>query len=303
MLPEKKKGLLMSNNKIDFSIHVNFLLFILIVLSLVLFYPGFMADDSHWALMQARESYYNDWHSPLYSYLWHYVDLVISGPFGMLVIQTVLYWTGLYLIFTNWGFKNRFTSYIVLILVGLFPPIFSFLGVILKGALMDHLLILLFSIALILDRKNYTNYPALAAIGLLLIVATALRHNSIGSVLVFIWYLSYLSLDVRKPSQQILFRLIITFFIALLLSLFIKVVSGAVNDAIKDEKGNVWQYIVAFDIAGISVFTDDESRKSIEENVYKIKGFTTEREFELHNVRSAYFRKPIYYKRLYDLTL
>src|ERR1044071_6615561 len=63
---------------------------------LVYAFPGFMSYDSTWALMQARGvEPINEWQPPLLAFMWRYIDRIYSGPFPMLVIQSLLFLLGL----------------------------------------------------------------------------------------------------------------------------------------------------------------------------------------------------------------
>jgi hypothetical protein len=58
-------------------------------------YPGEINADSQWQLDQARALSFSDWHPPLLSYIWRYVDKVVPGATGMLIFCQALFWPGL----------------------------------------------------------------------------------------------------------------------------------------------------------------------------------------------------------------
>src|SRR4051794_3012093 len=66
-----------------------------LVVTCVVFYPGYMTDDSITQLRQAREGYYGDWHPPIMAWIWRILDRIIPGPFGMVLFHNLLFWTGL----------------------------------------------------------------------------------------------------------------------------------------------------------------------------------------------------------------
>ena len=66
-------------------------------LAFVLFaYPGFMKIDALDELVDARMGEISDWHSPVMTELWRIVNIVVAGPAGMLVVQSVLLVAGCY---------------------------------------------------------------------------------------------------------------------------------------------------------------------------------------------------------------
>src|SRR5688572_20293768 len=65
---------------------------------LVYAYPGMMTMDSIHQLAEGRRGFYTDGHPPLMSFIWRWVDKVIAGPFGMLVLQTVSFLAGMYFV-------------------------------------------------------------------------------------------------------------------------------------------------------------------------------------------------------------
>src|SRR5512147_1784246 len=63
---------------------------------LVYAYPGFMSYDSVYQLSQARcLEPMTEWHPPMMGVIWRYLDMLIAGPFLMLVLQSVLFLIGL----------------------------------------------------------------------------------------------------------------------------------------------------------------------------------------------------------------
>src|ERR1044071_6521479 len=52
-------------------------------------FPGLMSSDSAIQLVQARGlAAISDWHPPIMAVIWRYVDRIVAGPFGMLLLQT-----------------------------------------------------------------------------------------------------------------------------------------------------------------------------------------------------------------------
>src|SRR5262249_22318532 len=59
-------------------------------------YPGFMVSESSDMLYDARIGNFTDWHSATMTQLWQLTSWWISGPFGMLVVQSTLFLAGAY---------------------------------------------------------------------------------------------------------------------------------------------------------------------------------------------------------------
>ena len=59
-------------------------------------FPGYMNWDADDQLHQARGLLPRyDWHPPIMAAYWKVVEYVVHGPFGLLVIQTLLFTWGL----------------------------------------------------------------------------------------------------------------------------------------------------------------------------------------------------------------
>ena len=111
------------------------------MLSLFVFYPGFMSTDSVSQLLQARDGELTSIQPPLMSIIWHYVDLLMRGQTGMLILQNVLYWSGLALILTPFR-ARQWLYFSLLFIIGFFPPYFLIQGVLWKDNLMSGFLLL-----------------------------------------------------------------------------------------------------------------------------------------------------------------
>ena len=103
-------------------------------------YPGLMSHDSFDQLDQARELPYSDAHPPAMAVLWNLVDFVIAGPFGMLVLQSVTFVAGAYLVLGRVLSPRRAAAIAVTVL--LVPPIAALMAVVWKDCLMSGLLLL-----------------------------------------------------------------------------------------------------------------------------------------------------------------
>jgi hypothetical protein len=154
-------------------------------LGIVLYaHPGYMSYDSVYQLLEARAGVFSDGHPPAMAALWKVVDLVIAGPFGMLVIQTTCFVLGAYLVLARHMRPRRAALGAVAIVW--FPAISSTLAVIWKDSQMAGFLML--GTGLLVAPRRRTRLCGLA----LLAVATMMRHNALTMTfsivgLLFVW--------------------------------------------------------------------------------------------------------------------
>lgn len=141
------------------------------MLSVNVFFPGFMSADSFMQFDQSRSLRFTDWHPPLMSWLWSKLNYLATGPEGMLYFQLALLWSAL----AVWCWQYRARSLVWLIpLIGLLPWVLNFAGVLWKDIGMAFALLLLTGIA----AGKVTGLRLSAAL-LLFFYAINLRHNAI----------------------------------------------------------------------------------------------------------------------------
>lgn len=59
-------------------------------------YPGFMTTEAADQLVDSRVGVFTDWHSPVMTELWRVLDVLVSGPAPMFVLQGALFLAGSY---------------------------------------------------------------------------------------------------------------------------------------------------------------------------------------------------------------
>ncbi len=151
------------------------ILVIAILLVVLYGYPGLMTADSVDQLDMMRRWDLGDWQPPMSAVIWRIVEVFVAGPFGMLVIQTVTFVTGGYLVLRDRMAPKR-AAWVVLAICA-FPPILATLGVIWKDTQMAGYLIL--GIGLLLANRRRTRWFGLG----LLFLASAMRHNAAAATL------------------------------------------------------------------------------------------------------------------------
>jgi hypothetical protein len=171
------------------------------------FYPGLMNVDALLQLQEARSHIYYDWHPPIMGRLWAVLDPIIPGPAGMLLLNNLLFWSGLAL--TVWlADLSPFSTAASVLAVGLSPPVFSALGVIWKDVAMGAALLLAFGMLWWAEARS-SRAGLVLALPLLFYAAT-LRHNAAFAVLPLVLWVPFIGQEVahgarRRPRWQLLF--------------------------------------------------------------------------------------------------
>lgn len=102
-----------------------------VVLALYCF-PGFVTLESVDQLLEARTGAITDWHAPAMSLVWRVVEVALSGPPGMLALQTALFGGGLYVLLARVVAPRR--AAIFASAITLAPPVLVTLGVVWRDA-------------------------------------------------------------------------------------------------------------------------------------------------------------------------
>jgi hypothetical protein len=149
-------------------------------LAIATFYPGQLTVDGAMQLTEARSGVYYDWHPPLLARIWSVLDAIAPGTVGLFLLNNLCFWTGLALAIYLSALRPLAAAVAVLA-VGLFPPVFSALGVTWKDVSLGAALLLAF--ALLWWAQARSSRPALAFGVAVLFCACAIRHNAGAAVL------------------------------------------------------------------------------------------------------------------------
>ncbi len=213
-------------------------------LVLVLYaFPGQLTQDSFDHLIEARAGVYSDSHPPVVSALWRCVDRVIAGAFGMLVVQSVSFLGGIYLVCRRMLPTARHAAWVAAG-VFVFPPVMIPFAVIWKDCLMAGFLML--GLGLLLSPRRALHHAALVA----LCAATAVRYNALAATLplvVVLWQ--------GRPEHDRIARYALAFaaWLAITFAAF------GLNRALTDHPMFFWHSSLAVhDIVGTLAHIDDE---------------------------------------------
>jgi hypothetical protein len=138
---------------------------------LVYAYPGYMSYDSTWQLAQARGvEPINEWQPPVMAVLWRYLDDIIAGPFLMLVLQSVLFLGGSYVLLCR-VMRPRTAALIAVILL-VVPQNITIMAVIWKDSQMAGFLVAAIA-ALFSAKRGWRIFGYVC-----LFLATGVRYNA-----------------------------------------------------------------------------------------------------------------------------
>lgn len=211
------------------------------LVGLVYAYPGLVTMDSMDQLSEARAGFYTDGHPPAMAAMWKLVDAVISGPLGMLVLQTAAFVTGTYLLLRRALSPRR--AAIAAVLLYWFPPILAPMAVIWKDCIMAGFFLL--GAALVLEPKRGWKIAGLGAF----LIATAVRYNAPAATLPLIAFL------FAWPGLAGWRR----YAVAAGAWLAITALSFGINSFLTDRKMYIWQSSLAvLDIAGTLANVDGD---------------------------------------------
>jgi hypothetical protein len=214
-------------------------------------YPGYMSTDSVDQLLQARHGPIHDWYPPLMAYQWRWLDRIVSGPFLMLVVQSVTFLVGLAAILRH--AMHARAAAIAAVAILLFPPVLTQMAVIWKDSQMAGFL--LAGIAGLLSPSR--RWRVFGCV--MLFFATAQRYNAPAATLPIV-----VALFVWSEAHTRWKR----YGIALATWLAITATAFGVNRLLTEKRTHAWHNSLAlFDIAGTIRFTPGITPEQIREEL------------------------------------
>lgn len=142
---------------------------------LVYAYPGFMSSDSLLQVTEARAGTYSNWHPPAMAALWRLAEHVVSGPAGMLVLQSTAFLVGTYRLLRRCLSPLAAAGVAVGIL--LWPPVLVTMAVVWKDSQMAGYLLL--GASLVIEEDVRWQIAGV----LVLMLASMMRDNAPAAVL------------------------------------------------------------------------------------------------------------------------
>ena len=214
------------------------------------YFPGYMWYDSLSQLRMARSGSLEDLVPPVMTYAWGLLDRIVPGRPGLLVLNATLFWSGLGLL-VYLSTVRRALIPLVVLGIGFFPPVFGWLGALVKDVTMASALLL--GYALIRFAERWRSLPAWGLSGLCLLFGLSARHDAAPAILPLCLLAGsrlsrYLPAVRRAPLPSIALGLIA--FAALML------LSGVMSDILtRGRHSHPAQLIMLHDLAAISIGT------------------------------------------------
>ncbi len=205
-------------------------------------YPGFMSPDSLEQYRQAQSLQFADGHPPIMAWLWSKLDLIWAGPQGLLMLQLLVLWVGLYIWSKNAGEKPSSKWFVLL---GFAPWVASFEGVLWKD--MGMAFSLLLAIAM-LERKTLGKLK-LVAIASLLLYAFMVRGNAPAALIPVVWY----AFDRIFPLLRNYQKTVATILSLASMFIFLSVFNYQFLEA---DRNHMVSYVMVDDLVHLSQITD-----------------------------------------------
>ena len=210
------------------------------LVQLAAYWPGLMTYDSVRQYDQALSGQYDDWHPPVFEWVWSLLLPIHTGPEPILLLQMALYWSGLALL-AGWALNQRPGLAIALMVCGLMPLSLALTCSIVKDSLLSASLLSAAGLLACSQTRGGSLF-ALSGIALLLFAAT-LRFNAFLAGLPLL--VAFLPTQWRN-SRRRLFVTSVLASVPLLLAL------PLANSALGAQRSGVELSLLIFDLGGIT---------------------------------------------------
>ena len=220
-----------------------------LIISLLAFSPGIVSSDAVVQYQQGVNFHFSDWAPPIMSFIWSFTDKVLPGPFGMLLLQCLLYWGGYLLLSLAMPPSYRKLS-LAVIAIGFMPFAFGTLGHIWKDVF--HAVIWLFAAGLICvgwKSKSACRLNLIAS-GCLLILGSMFRFNAIFGLLPLVWLL-LCKVNINALKKWLIIFLVFPLCAMLFTSFFN-------YNILQSTKTKAFQSLIVYDLGGISHFANKD---------------------------------------------
>ena len=169
------------------------------LLCVTAFYPGYISPDSIRQLTEGRAWSFTDWHPPLMAAVWGLIDRVIPGPFGMLLLQNAVFWTGL-AFFWRATYRKSVWLGLCLVTVGFLPTTLALLSTIWKDVGLGVSLLL--AAALLHTARRTGSKVVLLASVPMLFYGYGVRHNAAPAILPLTLWSGVIAMQVFRPRRD-----------------------------------------------------------------------------------------------------
>lgn len=266
--------------RVIFKLNPLILVFLLGGLHLLLMWPGILSSDSQVQYAMAISGVYSDHHPPLMSFVWRYLDRIISGSGLMFLLHlSLLYGAIFYLIKSINNFRYRF----ILLLFPLIPQIFFYSNMIWKdvGFAFSFLLVATYLGYVTSKRQQLINYKSWYKIVILLIIllyGTAIKFQARYCAPVLLIWMAYICANYSLYTKKF-----IKYLCILILGFYFALYSVNYNLISNIQKSHSWQNVKLYDLAAISV--------AINQDLFPI--FVKNNNFTMIELTTKFNRKPL----------
>jgi hypothetical protein len=216
-----------------------------------------MSPDSVDQFNQGRAWVFWDYHPPLMSAVWGLLDKVIPGPFGMLLLHNVIFWTAA-AVYWRATWRKSVLLGLGLIAFPFIPPVLSLLSTIWKDVGLGASFFLA-SALLYTANKKYSK-TALAASCIFLFYGYAARLNAFPAVIPLALWSGFIACRIvpslkRTTARLRLLPILCGLGYFLLLALAVNLTTAVL---LRDQGTSYpYQQILLLDLAAISKTTDE----------------------------------------------
>lgn len=237
---------------------------LMFVFAVYVYYPGIITSDSVEQLTEAKTQLFLNVHAPGMAFLWYWLNYLYFGPVSLLVFNNLIFWLALCLFSFYLLPTSNFYRVLFVFLVGIFPPIFTQLGILLVDIPCCALLFLACTLLLFMEKvtRIWTRFFLISLTVLFLFYAVTLRHNAIIAIVpICFWVVKlFMPIKMRALKTKTLF------FGVLLISLFFTANQLFTHSLVQERERYPSQMFKIQDLFGISI-----AKKSVMLPHYLIK--------------------------------
>jgi len=234
-------------NKIESSlIKPMLLLGFLFILNTFAMWPGIMSADGMEQYRAAVTGEYSDHHPPMMSFVWHYLNMIHTGPGLMLIFHLIMIYTASAIfmqIFRSSKFKWWFAIFPIVPGVLVYTPLivkdvsfaFSYL---LAGAIIAYLMV---------GKLEKYKWSLLSVAMLLLLYGTAVKYQARFVLMFFTFGIAFCMYNYQHTWKVLVAGLIVYFLI-------IQAMFNFNNSLVKSaQQSHSWQLVKIYDLAAMSI--------------------------------------------------
>ena len=222
------------------------------LLTVLVFYPGYVTVDARYVYADARAWQLGDWQSPVMGVLWLLIDPIAPGALSMFLLTATLYWLGFGLLALV-AARRSLALALLTPLLAFLPPAFVFVGMVWRDILFGVIWLAAATLAFAVAERNNlalwrTRWPIQAAALLLIALGVLLRPNAIFAAPLLATYAVWPAHFDLKRMALLLIPGVVVFYA------LVPLVYYGVLDA---KRQNPLHSILVFDLGGITHFSGE----------------------------------------------